>query len=501
MEAFKKFLLTIIGRDAGENYAQLLTFAYVFALSLIAAFTLVSHAITNHISDTQIEREEILFQLRYQNSLILEVSGYAASYYKTGMDYDLVALKQAIGKLDQSYQDVMKYVQNPQALQFGNAHATIANYYLGNEFAISKKTKGFLDFARNFIEFGPTSTSQERQKILEQMTEGHDRTLIELLNAAQADFQQDTIAETQEMMDIQRYISGAIFFIILLEALLIFRPIIKRLASYQSSILTQALEDTLTGLYNRRAFYQQAEKFFETAEIENKPFSVVLCDLDKFKSVNDTYGHDVGDEVLKHFAKTLNAALRPFDIVARMGGEEFAIILANTTPKSAVQILDRFLDVVRAGTCHYTVDGKKGSLKYTTSVGYVVGHPSKILPLDAYLRYADLALYEAKEGGRNRHVRYLPKRPGPEPEPAQEQNTINESDDASGDETEEHGKFRKADISVDNEDAQDTEGTEDPENIEDIEDAGHDSSEDQAAEEHNDDNDDDVDTERESVSS
>ncbi len=411
MDSIKNFFAVVFKGDSSENYPLLLTFAYIFALSMIALFTFVSHTITNYISDTQLERAEITYQLRSQSILVMEISRYASDYYNDSMRYDYIFMKQSIEKLENSYSEVVSYINTPDGFEVGKAKETLGRYYFKDGFAIAEKMSIYLKFSKEFENFSETSSSQERQRVLEQLNGGQDRLLIELLNAAQADFQKETIDEIQSIMNIQLYMSGGIIFVILLEALFIFRPIIKKLDEYHVTIISQAMEDTLTGLNNRRAFYKQSEAFFEKAQAENKPFTVVLCDLDKFKSVNDTYGHEVGDEVLKHFSKTLKSALRPFDIVARLGGEEFALILGNTSPKAASHILDRLLEIVRNNTCSYTLnDGTQGSLKYTTSVGYFVCHPQKILDLDTYLRYADLALYEAKEGGRDRHIRYtLPK--------------------------------------------------------------------------------------------
>ncbi|MCB1558373.1 MAG: GGDEF domain-containing protein [Alphaproteobacteria bacterium] len=411
MESLKNFFGVVFKGNSSENYPLLLTFAYIFALSLIALFTFVSHSITNYISDTQLERAEITYQLRSQSILVMEISRYASDYYNDSMRYDYIFMEQSIEKLESSYNQTIQYINTPARFDLGDAKETLGHYYFKIGFDIANKMSMYLKFSKEFANFSDTSSSQERQKVLSQLNSGQDRLLIELLNAAQADFQKETIDEIQSIMNIQLYMSGGIIFVILLEALFIFRPIIKKLDQYHVTIISQAMEDTLTGINNRRAFYKHSEAFFEKAATENKPFTVVLCDLDKFKSVNDTYGHEVGDEVLKHFAKTLTSALRPFDVVARLGGEEFALILGNTTPKAAAHILDRLLEIIRKNTCHYVLnDGTEGSLKYTTSVGYYVCHPQKILDVDTYLRYADLALYDAKEGGRDRHVRYLPQK-------------------------------------------------------------------------------------------
>ncbi len=407
MESFKKFISAISGGDPGENYPPLLTFAYVFALSMIALFTFVSHTITSYISDTQLARAEVIYQLRSQSTLVLEISSYAGDYYKNSMQYDYIFLKESIEKLETSHRKTEAYLNGAHGFEIGGARDTLEKYYHADGFDISGKLEKYIKSSHDFTVFSNTSSSEQRQAVLKQLNGGADRLLIELLNAAQADFQKENIDETQSIMNIQLYMSVGIILVILMEAIFIFRPIIRKLDEYHTTIISQAHEDILTGLNNRRAFYKQADIFFDTVRREKKPFTVLLCDLDKFKSVNDTYGHEVGDEVLKHFAATLKTTLRPFDIVARLGGEEFAIILGNTTPKIAEQILDRLLNIVRANSCEYTLnDGTTGSLKYTTSVGYIVGDPLNILDLDSYLRCADIALYKAKEGGRDRHIRY-----------------------------------------------------------------------------------------------
>ncbi len=160
--------------------------------------------------------------------------------------------------------------------------------------------------------------------------------------------------------------------------------------------------DGLTGLDNRRHLNERIEEMYLHAERLNEPFSLVMCDLDKFKSVNDTYGHQAGDEVLKQLAKILRDEAREIDRVGRYGGEEFLLLLPGTVLDAAVTFAERVRKRIEAHT--FTFDG--GTLQRTSSFG-VSGWPHpKIDQSDALVRTADDALYVAKETGRNKVVRF-----------------------------------------------------------------------------------------------
>jgi len=118
--------------------------------------------------------------------------------------------------------------------------------------------------------------------------------------------------------------------------------------------------------------------------------------------VNDTYGHDVGDLVLKHFASILKRALRPTDIVARMGGEEFAILLTNTNETVAFKVLDRLRQIVEKTPCPIKGKSNPEKLSYTTSIGFSEGPIDGVtINIDEFMKTADKALYKAKAEGRN----------------------------------------------------------------------------------------------------
>ena len=160
--------------------------------------------------------------------------------------------------------------------------------------------------------------------------------------------------------------------------------------------------DALTGLENRRSIERQLETMFAHGLRLKEPLGCVMCDLDRFKSVNDEHGHHAGDAVLKQFAQILKRAAREIDVVGRYGGEEFIILLPGTVLDAAVTFADRVRKDVEAHT--FVFEG--GSIRRTASFG-VAGWPHpRITDCDKIVRSADDALYVAKETGRNRVVRF-----------------------------------------------------------------------------------------------
>jgi diguanylate cyclase (GGDEF)-like protein len=160
--------------------------------------------------------------------------------------------------------------------------------------------------------------------------------------------------------------------------------------------------DALTGLENRRHIESRLEEMFEHAKRLAEPFSCVMVDLDKFKSVNDEYGHQAGDAVLRQLAKILKQEVREIDHAGRYGGEEFILLLTGTVLDAAVTFAERCRRSIEAHT--FAFEG--GTLQRTASFG-VAGWPHpKITSCDALVRAADDALYVAKETGRNRVIRF-----------------------------------------------------------------------------------------------
>jgi diguanylate cyclase (GGDEF)-like protein len=161
----------------------------------------------------------------------------------------------------------------------------------------------------------------------------------------------------------------------------------------------QSRTDALTGLWNRRHFDEQFERVLAETDRFGGSSTLVICDIDFFKKVNDTYGHDAGDSVLRQVSAVLRNGVRTVDICARLGGEEFALILPQTALDGATELAER----LRARIEALTVEHGGVTLRVTISVGvatYAAGASNK----QTLFKRADQLLYEAKRGGRNRVV-------------------------------------------------------------------------------------------------
>ncbi len=173
-----------------------------------------------------------------------------------------------------------------------------------------------------------------------------------------------------------------------------------RFRDLQQKYLELAIRDPLTGLYNRRYFDEHASRDLDACMQTGKPFSMAIVDIDHFKKINDTHGHDIGDLVLQQMSRHLTSRIRIGHYVCRLGGEEFAIVFAGLDELQSATIMQRLLDDVRAGRW----GRRKAWFKLTFSGGVATAGPHSQLP--ELCKAADEALYFAKENGRQQIKRY-----------------------------------------------------------------------------------------------
>ncbi|NPA51287.1 MAG: GGDEF domain-containing protein [Aquificae bacterium] len=174
----------------------------------------------------------------------------------------------------------------------------------------------------------------------------------------------------------------------------------KRVAKLRKQLQiveTKANTDYLTGLYNRRAFIKIINEYFQGYKEFGAVFSLILFDIDNFKKINDTYGHHIGDEVLKDVANVLKKYLRPEDIPARFGGEEFAVIVSDADKEIASKVAHRLRKVME--TRHLKLNDST-VIDYTASFG-VASVEEGFENVDQLIKKADDNLYKAKENGKN----------------------------------------------------------------------------------------------------
>ena len=166
----------------------------------------------------------------------------------------------------------------------------------------------------------------------------------------------------------------------------------------------QANVDALTGLYNRRFCEDYARKLMAMARRKDAPLGFIMMDLDHFKSFNDIYGHEVGDRILRQFAKTVTQTMRETNLTARIGGEEFVVLLPDTGPKACEMVAER----IRKAVPHMTVPSgtDKPLPQITVSLGVAI-YPDHGSSLEDVMQSADRALYDSKRAGRNRTTVYV----------------------------------------------------------------------------------------------
>ena len=177
---------------------------------------------------------------------------------------------------------------------------------------------------------------------------------------------------------------------------------VSQIKAYEEDLRILANTDSLTHLYNRRQLYPILQKELDHAVRKKVPFSVLLIDIDHFKKVNDTYGHAGGDLLLVGFAEKMRSATRQMDSAFRFGGEEFVVLLPETTGKDAMIPAERFRQLIAGSWFPMPLGGPPVSV--TISIGIAAYRNGDTL--DDVIRHADLAMYAAKSGGRNRVADY-----------------------------------------------------------------------------------------------
>lgn len=375
---------------APDNPHLSLTRAYVCAFAIIAALTVAGHLVVSYTTLKQKDDAEITFAMTGMRSLIDIGLSNASSYRTSGNKFDGDLLRDTLKRLNDTRDFLRKYNDSDINKMFAEA-----------PYLLDDRMAEFKNSALDFMSYRSTDKFEKFRDEFVDLTRDAKAFSIKLDQAIEQ-YHESVTAQIAWSHRIQYFTMVIVLGVLFLEAYYIFRPLVKRLAAYSKELIRLALEDELTGLKNRRAVMQMANAEISRFTRTGKPFAVVLCDLDKFKSVNDTYGHKVGDLVLKHYAKLMTNSLRGYDVIGRFGGEEFVIMLPQTEPDKALAIINRFRETVANTPCPYVDKNEQQQLlKFTSSFGIAAVKSHKPVSLDTLLIRADECLYEAKDKGRN----------------------------------------------------------------------------------------------------
>jgi diguanylate cyclase (GGDEF)-like protein/PAS domain S-box-containing protein len=177
------------------------------------------------------------------------------------------------------------------------------------------------------------------------------------------------------------------------------------LTTLNQSLVTEATTDPLTGRPNKRAFDLFMPQAVAISKDDQKPLSVMMLDIDHFKQINDSYGHLAGDAVLREVSLRWGREVRASDMLARLGGEEFCVVLPRTTTEQTRRLAEKLCKLTAAVTIDFeNSPGEVISIPVTVSIGVATADSADALSTDQLMQAADTALYEAKHSGRNRVV-------------------------------------------------------------------------------------------------
>ena len=377
-----------------ELSSKFLIYCYLAAILIVASLSILCHVALVREIDRNDRAAAVISLSGRQRMLSQRIAGMAAAY-RLGVPGARESLIGSINVFDQNSRELLNQITAiPHDDPIRN---TLLQLYLDGPQSAQASSQLFLSEARDVA-----------------MRSADNPDAIRLSNSLFDQARSPLLDQFEGIVDVQHKQSGSdihslersqnimlalILLTLFLEAALIFRPMVERITVFGANLVTVAATDPLTGLQNRRAFLQSGEAELIRARRYQRPLSLLMLDVDHFKAINDTHGHGAGDLVLQTLADTITQTLRSIDRSGRLGGEEFAILLPETSLAGATLVAERLRLIIAA----LEVDYAAAAIRVTVSIG-VTQIASTIPTLTEALVFADRAMYLAKAQGRNRVV-------------------------------------------------------------------------------------------------
>jgi diguanylate cyclase (GGDEF)-like protein len=389
---------------AGNASFRKATLVYAGALALIATLSMITHVMVDAIVQRQevtarvvniSGRQRMLSQRIAMMTLELSRTEDAQTRQKIGQD-----LSDAIELMEASHAALS---QGSKELGLSSDKSpAVSSIYAEAPHRLSEQVTSYLEHARQLASLPPEK--QANSPHLSQLLAAAHGPILLGLDAAVKQYEVESETAIRSLRRVLLSLVGMMLATLAAEAIFIFRPLFRKLEAAHVKLLDAARTDPLTGCMNRRYLMEAATREVARAKRSGSTLSVMMLDIDHFKKINDTYGHGVGDEALLSLVRTVLGHIRASDMLGRIGGEEFAILLPDTGVEQAWPVAEKLRESVGA----LEVNSSGGHVfQMTASVGLAQLRPGEEDFL-ATLERADKALYKAKQTGRNRVVLFTP---------------------------------------------------------------------------------------------
>jgi diguanylate cyclase (GGDEF)-like protein len=379
-----------------QNPQRFMTFVYTGSLAIIAVLSIITHFVLDSVIEQQSQTGNLVNKSGQQRMLSQRASMFAIEYESSGSKEAKELAESAMLQMKLNHAALLS--EHDEALRKGldsPLSDELLALYFESPAQIDKQVDTFSRLISQSLEQVLTTPDNNSEQVHQEFLMMARAPFLDALNAAVEQYERESIEKIGRLRLVQQVILVVVILTILLEALFVFRPMVARISQFAARLQYEANYDHLSGLYNRRAFFRIADKLLQSLRRKEKPCSIVLFDIDKFKAINDNYGHDVGDIVIQNLAQLLKAQLRKHDILSRLGGEEFILFLPETTHQEAILVANKIRIYIEDNAIYRDTQ----DLKVTVSGG--VANCDFKESLDKSIKKADEGLYKAKSNGRN----------------------------------------------------------------------------------------------------
>lgn len=384
-------------KDPQRRTWRYMTLTYASSLSLIGLLSITAHLMLDRVILEQTETRHLVNISGQQRMLSQRSSSLGLEYLYTGLPETKQEAYVALERLNTNHHSLLQ--AHKKALEEEEPSPlspSLQSMYFEPPLNVDAKLHTFVSSLTQALEkpWQPISISPSQIDFLQLAR--HD--LLDGLHAIVGQYEQEGLARINQLRQIQINILSIVILTILIEAFFIFRPMVNRISYLHFKLQQEATHDALSGLLNRKTFFRESEQAISYHIETRRTFCLVLLDVDFFKKINDQYGHITGDKVIKQLGVLLQDQVRGIGKAARLGGEEFGLLLLNTRIDHAIQIAER----VRQAVYDLNVTHEDALVSVRLSAGVTVFSPEVDTQVEDLYARADAALYKAKATGRNR---------------------------------------------------------------------------------------------------